>query len=146
MDAIDRHIIKLLQENARTSLKTIAEKTFLSSPAVSSRIERMEREGIILGYEAQVDPIKLGYHILAFINLNVLPEDKPKFYAYANGVPNILECSCVTGEYSMLMKVAFPSTRELDIFVGQLQTYGKTSTQIVFSTHVGPRGVDVDSQ
>ena len=97
-------------------------------------------------YEAQVDPIKLGYHILDFINLNVLPEDKPKFYAYANGVPNILECSCVTGEYSMLMKVAFPSTRELDIFVGQLQTYGKTSTQIVFSTHVGPRGVDVDSQ
>ena len=121
MDDIDRKILKLLQENARTSLKTIAEKTFLSSPAVSSRIERMEREGIILGYEAQVDPIKLGYHILAFINLNVLPEDKPKFYAYANGVPNILECSCVTGEYSMLMKVAFPSTRELDIFVGQLQ-------------------------
>ena len=146
MDDIDRKILKLLQENARTSLKTIAEKTFLSSPALSSRIERMEREGIILGYEAQVDPIKLGYHILAFINLNVLPEDKPKFYAYANGVPNILECSCVTGEYSMLMKVAFPSTRELDIFVGQLQTYGKTSTQIVFSTHVGPRGVDVDSQ
>ena len=146
MDDIDRKILKLLQENARTSLKTIAEKTFLSSPAVSSRIERMEREGIILGYEAQVDPIKLGYHILAFINLNVLPEDKPKFYAYANGVPNILQCSCVTGEYSMLMKVAFPSTRELDIFVGQLQTYGKTSTQIVFSTHVGPRGVDVDSQ
>ena len=146
MDDIDRKILKLLQENARTSLKTIAEKTFLSSPAVSSRIERMEREGIILGYEAQVDPIKLGYHILAFINLNVLPEDKPEFYAYANGVPNILECSCVTGEYSMLMKVAFPSTRELDIFVGQLQTYGKTSTQIVFSTHVGPRGVDVDSQ
>ena len=146
MDDIDRKILKLLQENARTSLKTIAEKTFLTSPAVSSRIERMEREGIILGYEAQVDPIKLGYHILAFINLNVLPEDKPKFYAYANGVPNILECSCVTGEYSMLMKVAFPSTRELDIFVGQLQTYGKTSTQIVFSTHVGPRGVDVDSQ
>ena len=146
MDDIDRKILKLLQENARTSLKTIAEKTFLSSPAVSSRIERMEREGIILGYEAQVDPIKLGYHILAFINLNVLPEDKPKFYAYANGVPNILECSCVTREYSMLMKVAFPSTRELDIFVGQLQTYGKTSTQIVFSTHVGPRGVDVDSQ
>ena len=146
MDDIDRKILKLLQENARTSLNTIAEKTFLSSPAVSSRIERMEREGIILGYEAQVDPIKLGYHILAFINLNVLPEDKPKFYAYANGVPNILECSCVTGEYSMLMKVAFPSTRELDIFVGQLQTYGKTSTQIVFSTHVGPRGVDVDSQ
>ena len=44
----------------------------------------------------------------------------------------------------MLMKVAFQSTMELDMFIGQLQKFGKTSTQIVFSTHVGPRGVDVD--
>ena len=59
-------------------------------------------------------------------------------------VPNVLECNCVTGEYSMLMKVAFQSTMDLDIFIGQLQKFGKTSTQIVFSTQVGPRGVDVD--
>lgn len=140
MDDIDRKILKLLQENARVSLKTIAEHTFLSSPAVSARIERLEKEGIISGYHAELDPAMLGYHIIAFINLNVMPEDKPKFYDYAESIPNILECSCVTGEYSMLMKVAFPSTMELDIFIGQLQKYGKTSTQIVFSTHVGPRG------
>ena len=144
MDDIDRKILKLLQKNARMSLKTIAEKTFLSSPAVSARIERLERDGIITGYHAWVDPIKLGYHILAFINLDVLPEDKPKFYAFAEEVPNILECSYVTGEFSMLMKVAFQSTMDLDIFIGRLQKFGKTSTQIVFSTHVGPRGVDVD--
>ena len=140
----DRKILKLLQANARMSLKTIAEKTFLSSPAVSARIERLEKDGIIAGYHAFVDPMKLGYHILAFINLDVVPEDKPKFYAYANDVPNVLECNCVTGEYSMLMKVAFQSTMDLDIFIGQLQKFGKTSTQIVFSTQVGPRGVDVD--
>lgn len=144
MDDIDRKILKLLQENARTSLKTIAESTFLSSPAVSARIEKLEKDGIIAGYHALVDPMKLGYHIIAFINLNVMPEDKPKFYAYAESIPNVLECNCVTGEYSMLMKVAFQSTMELDIFIGQLQKFGKTSTQIVFSTHVGPRGVDVD--
>ena len=142
MDAIDRHIIKLLQENARISLKTMAEKTFLSSPAVSARIDRLEREGIITGYHAVVDPMKLGYHILAYINLNVQPEDKAKFYAYAEEMPNVLECSCVTGEYSMIMKVAFSRTMELDQFIGQLQKFGKTSTRIVFSTHVGPRGVD----
>lgn len=142
MDAIDRHIIKLLQENARISLKTMAEKTFLSSPAVSARIDRLEREGIITGYHAVVDPMKLGYHILAYINLNVQPEDKAKFYAYAEEMPNVLECSCVTGGYSMIMMVAFSSTMELDQFIGQLQKFGKTSTRIVFSTHVGPRGVD----
>ena len=144
MDDIDRKILKLLQANARMSLKTIAENTFLSSPAVSARIERLEKEGIITGYHAMVDPMKLGYHILAFINLDVVSEDKPKFYAYAKEVPNVLECSCVTGDFSMLMKVAFQSTMELDMFIGQLQKFGKTSTQIVFSTHVGPRGVDVD--
>lgn len=146
MDDIDKKILSLLQGNARISLKTIAEKTFLSSPAVSARIEKLEKDGIISGYHAQVDPMKLGYHIIAFINLNVMPEDKPKFYAYAEGVPNILECSCVTGDYSMIMKGAFHSTMELDIFIGQLQKFGKTSTQIVFSTHVGPRGVDVETE
>ena len=45
MDEIDRKILKLLQDNARVSLKTIAENTFLSSPAVSARIERLEKEG-----------------------------------------------------------------------------------------------------
>ena len=116
MDDIDRKILRLLQDNARTSLKTIAENTFLSSPAVSARIEKLEKDGIISGYHAQVNPMKLGYHIIAFINLNVVPDDKPKFYAYAESVPNILECSCVTGDYSMILKVAFHSTMELDVF------------------------------
>lgn len=143
MDDIDRRILRIMQENARTSLKTIAEKTFLSSPAVSARIEKLEKDGVISGYHALLDSMKLGYHIIAFINLDVRPEDKPRFYGYAEEVPNILECSCVTGDYSMLMKVAFPSTMELDLFISQLQKFGKTSTQIVFSTRVGPRGVHV---
>lgn len=143
MDHIDREILQILQQNARTSLKTIAEKTFLSSPAVSARIEKLEKDNVITGYQAQVNPMKLGYHIIAFINLNVMPEDKQKFYKYAETIPNILECSSVTGEYSVMMKVAFESTMQLDQFLGQLQKFGKTSTQIVFATHVGPRGVQV---
>lgn len=146
MDHIDREILKILQQNARTSLKTIAEKTFLSSPAVSARIEKLERDQIITAYQAQVSPMKLGYHIIAFINLNVLPEDKSKFYKYAESIPSILECSSVTGEFSVIMKVAFESTMQLDTFLGQLQKFGKTSTQIVFATHVGPRGVQVQDE
>ena len=79
MDDIDRKILKLLQENARMSLKTIAEKTFLSSPAVSARIEKLEKRRGDRRVSCMVDPMKLGYHILAFINLDVIPEDKPKF-------------------------------------------------------------------
>ena len=144
-DRIDEQIIRTLQENARIPLKALAEKVFLSSPAVSARIERLEREGIITGYHARVDRLKLGYHITAFINLEVEPCQKQEFYPYIKKCPNVLECSCVTGNYSMLIKVAFPSTMELDTFIGHLQHYGKTSTQIVFSTVVEPRGIQTNA-
>lgn len=51
MDKIDKKLVTLLQENARMPLKVLAEKVFLSSPAVSARIERLEKEEIIVGYE-----------------------------------------------------------------------------------------------
>ena len=127
MDRIDKKIITLLQKNARMPLKALAEQVFLSSPAVS----------------AKVNPFKLGYHITAFINLDVMPTQKPEFYPFVKACPNVVECNCVTGDFSMLLKVMFPSTQELDTFIGQLQKFGRTSTQIVFSTPVETRGIDV---
>ena len=143
MDKIDIKILSLLQENARYPLKYLAEKVFLSSPAVSARIERLENQGIIKGYHATLNPLTLGYHITAFINLTLEPHQKVEFYPFIAKCPNVLECNCVTGNYSMLIKVCFPSTLELDLLIGQLQTYGKTETQIVFSTPVQPRGIDI---
>ncbi|BCN28766.1 Lrp/AsnC family transcriptional regulator [Anaeromicropila herbilytica] len=144
MDKIDKEIITMLQQNARMPLKLLAEKVFLSSPAVSARIERLEKEGILTGYHANVDQLKLGYHITAFINLEMEPVLKAEFYPFIKNCPNVIECNCVTGTYSMLIKVAFPSTMELDMFIGQLQKYGRTSTQIVFSTAVEHRGINVN--
>lgn len=146
MDKIDVKLIGLLQDNARYSLKQLAEKVFLSSPAVSTRIERLEREGYIRAYQAEVDEEKLGFHILAFVNLEVPPKQKESFYPFIDECPNVLECYCVTGNYSMLLKVAFPSTQELDSFIGKLQKFGSTQTQIVFSTAVRPRGIRISSE
>ncbi len=143
MDSIDRQILDMLQKNARTPLKTIAEKVFLSSPAVSTRIEHLEKQGIIKGYTAMIDKEQLGYHITAFINLEMEPIQKQDFYPWISEVPNVIECNCVTGSYSMLLKVAFPSTVDLDVFIGKLQQFGKTSTQIVFSTPVEHRGIKI---
>lgn len=146
MDRIDKKILSLLQKNARFPLKQLASQVFLSSPAVSTRIERMEKQGIITGYHACVDPVLLGYHITAFINLTLEPKEKEVFYPFVDSYPNVLECNCVTGSFSILLKVAFPSTVELDSFINQLQRYGSTQTQIVFSTPVKPRGIHVFSQ
>lgn len=144
MDEIDLKLIELLQENARYSLKHLAKEVFLSTPAVSARILKLEEAGIITGYSAQLDPLKLGYNIKAFINLEMDPKLKPEFYPFIAACPNVLECNCITGKYSMLIKVAYHTTLELDAFVNELQKFGHTETQIVFSTPVEHRGIDVN--
>ena len=143
MDNIDRKILTILQQNARTPLKVIAEQVFLSSPAVSARIERLESAGYILGYQAQLSCAAMGYQIKAFINLEIETSQKPEFYPYIEGCPNVMECDCVTGDYSMFIKVCFHTTQELDQFINHLQQFGRTRTQIVFSTPVEHRGVPV---
>ena len=143
LDHIDEQIINLLHDNARIPLKSIANQVFLSSPAVSARIERLEKAGIILGYNARLNPAELGYHIKAFINLEVKPGQKADFYPYIKSCNNVVECNCVTGDYSMLIEVMFKSTDELDHFIGDLQKFGSTKTQIVFSTSVEHRGIPI---
>ena len=106
--------------------------------------EKMEKEGYILGYQAQVNPEALGYHIKALINLEVSPEEKNVFYPFVRKCSNVIECNCVTGEYSMVLEVLFPSTTELDKFIGELQRFGRTKTLIVFSTSVEHRGINAD--
>ena len=143
MDKIDAMLITLLQENARAPLKVLASKVFLSAPAVSSRIDKLEKQGIILGYNTIIDRQKLGYHITAFINLELSADQKAEFYPYIRSCLNVIECNCVTGDYSMLLEVLFHSTTDLDTFIGELQKYGRTKTLIVFSTSVDHREVTI---
>lgn len=143
LDEVDKIILDILQKDAKTPLKEITNKVYLSTPAVSARIEKMEKEGYIIGYHAQINPAALGYHIKALINLEVPPEDKKIFYPFVKACNNVIECNCVTGEYSMVLEVLFPDTAELDQFIGELQRFGRTKTLIVFSTSVEHRGISV---
>ena len=143
MDEIDLKLLRLLQKNARTPIKALAGEVRLSSPAVSARIERLEKQGVIRAYTLDLDPLQLGHHILAYIHLDMQPTQKEEFYPFIAACSNVLECNCVTGNYSMLIKVSFASTQELDGFIGRLQKFGKTETQIVFSSPVPPRAIVV---
>lgn len=146
LDKIDEKIIELMQENARISIKDIASQVFLSSPAVTARIERLEKNGVIEGYHAKINAEALGYQIKAFINLDLNPVQKQEFYPFIESAVNVIECNCVTGEYAMLLEVAFFNTNELDNFINDLQRFGKTRTQVVFSTSVGHRGLPIQSE
>ena len=139
IDETDKQILSLLKDNARLPAKRIAEKTFLSSTAVAARIERLEEAGVITGYHARINPETLGFFVKAFILVEVDPIRKKEFYPYIQNQPNVVECNCVTGDFSMLAEVLFPSTAALDKFINELQHFGRTKTLIVFSTSVEHR-------
>src|ERR1700760_1828289 len=69
MDDIDRTIVALLRENARRSFQDIGRHVHLSAPAVKRRVDRLAREGGLLGYTAIVDPRAYGWHAEAFVDL-----------------------------------------------------------------------------
>ena len=131
IDDTDRQILSLLKDNARIPAKRIAEKTFLSPTAIATRIERLEEEGYITGYHAHLNPELLGFQV-------------KEFYPYIQSQLNVVECNCVTGDFSMLVEVLFPTTSDLDVFINELQHFGRTKTLIVFSTSVEHRDSFID--
>ncbi|MDD7719263.1 MAG: Lrp/AsnC family transcriptional regulator [Eubacteriaceae bacterium] len=136
LDETDFKLLDLLRQNARMPLKDLSAEVFLSTPAVSARIEKLENDGFIKGYHAATDYEKLGNGIKAFIMITVRPEDKPEFIEFMNSSECVLECNNITGNYSMIVKAMFPSTTPMNAFVGELQKFGKTQTQVVFETIV----------
>ncbi|MDO4344305.1 MAG: Lrp/AsnC family transcriptional regulator [Eubacteriales bacterium] len=146
LDAVDKKILNILMVEAKRPLKEIAEAVFFSVPAVSARIEKLEKEGYIRGYQAQVDPVLTGFPARAFIQVAVAQEDKEEFYAYVQGCREVAECCCVTGEYSMMLKVCLPTMEELESFAGRLGRFGKTQTHVVFSVSVPHRGVAITEE
>ena len=146
LDKIDIAILNILKDNARTPIKTIADRIFVSAPTVAARISNMEKSGIILGYQAIInDKSVLGHPVRAFINVEITPDRKNELYPFLQNCPDVIECSHVTGEYSVLIQAVFESTDLLDKFISRLQSFGRTKTQIVFSTMVHRRSFRIEN-
>lgn len=111
MDEIDLKLLRLLQKNARTPIKALAVRFAFPPLRFPARIERLEKQGVIRAYTLDLDPLQLGHHILAYIHLDMQPTQKEEFYPFIAACSNVLECNCVTGNYSMLIKVSFASTQ-----------------------------------
>ena len=134
-DETDRQIISLLMNNARMPVKEIAKELYLTSPTVSTRIKKLKENGIITGFHTSVDLSSFGYNIKAFVNLEVDPKDKQEFYDFIEKIPNVIECNCVTGDYSMIIEVAFKRTEELEHLTHGLE--GHCSIQLSY------RGINI---
>ena len=136
MDELDSKIIQLMMRNARMPVKEIAKQVNLTSPAVSSRIHRMEQEGIIGGYTVTLNRPADRVYVDALISLSVAPSKHDAFLNLIQNSKEVLQCYHVTGDYTFLIKVSCGSMPQLEHLILQFQKLGTTSTQIILSTPV----------
>jgi Lrp/AsnC family leucine-responsive transcriptional regulator len=107
LDRIDRHILKLLQANARTTQTAIAEAVGLSHTPCVERIRQLEQNGIIQGYHARLNPNYLDLGLLVFVEITLTRTSSDGFEAFSQAVtdlPQVLECHLVSGNFDYLIK------------------------------------------
>jgi Lrp/AsnC family transcriptional regulator, leucine-responsive regulatory protein len=107
LDKIDLKILNALQTDGRISNLKLAEVVALSPTAVLARTQRLQREGYILGYEARLNPAKLGRGLTVFVEVlleRTTPQVFDQFKAAAQARPEILECHMVAGGFDYLLK------------------------------------------
>ncbi len=142
LDSLGWHILRLLQENARLSFRQIGEHVGLTAPAVTERVHRLEEAGILTGYHAHLSMEKAGLPIMAFVHLTTTNASSMRFRTAITHMAEVIECHCVTGNESYILKVAVTSVAHLEHFLMDLKNYGEMRTSLILSTQVARRVIN----
>jgi len=139
IDEIDRRILNLLQENARTSNAEIARQIDMAPSAVLERIRRLEAKGVIQGYEARINPEALGLGLLAFVFVRSNDmSDETKTAAALAAFPEVQEVHHIAGEDCFVLKVRVQDAKSLGRLlrerISAIATVRSTRTTVVLET------------
>ncbi|MCH8501828.1 MAG: leucine-responsive transcriptional regulator Lrp [Aliidiomarina sp.] len=107
IDRLDRKILRILQERGRISNVQLAKEVGLSPTPCLERVRKLERNGVIKGYYARIDPDKLGSPLLVFVEITLSKTSSDvfaEFSAAARKTDEILECHLVSGDFDFLLK------------------------------------------
>jgi len=123
LDRIDLRILDLLQRDGRLSNLKLAESVGLSPTAVLARTQRLQREGYIVGFEARLDPLKLGRGMMVFVEVlldRTTPNVFDQFKAAVQVRDEIMECHMVAGGFDYLLKTRMADMVAYRAFAGQV--------------------------
>jgi len=121
LDRIDLKILHALQEDGRISNLKLAEIVALSPTAVLARVQRLTKEGMIEGYEARLNPAKLGVGLMVFVEVLLDKTNTGVFEAFKAAVqvrPEIMECHMVAGGFDYLLKTRMSDMNAYREFAG----------------------------
>ena len=139
IDNIDHKILEILQNTGRDSASHIANEIGMSVPAVSERIHKLEQTGIISGYEAIVDPKKVGLDVAAIITL--MSESSTYFdeiVKLANEAQEVVQCFTTTGNGSHVLIINTENSESLELLLREIQSWPgvlRTETQLILSSY-----------
>jgi Lrp/AsnC family transcriptional regulator, leucine-responsive regulatory protein len=142
MDSVGWRLLRLLQENARLSFRQLGEAVGLTAPAVAERVRRLEDAGVIRAYRPEIDLVKAGLPIMAFVHLTCNSQQSSRLRKVVGEMREVIECHCITGSESYILKVAVVSVPRLEHFLFSLKSYGEVRTSLVLSTQVASRVID----
>ncbi len=123
LDAIDRKILKELQEDGRITNVELARRVGISAPPCLRRVRALEEAGYIKGYRALLDEKKLGYEITVFAMVHLASQAEPDLKAFEDFVrrePFVRECWMLSGEIDFLLKCVAPNLATFQDFVARL--------------------------
>jgi len=108
LDKIDFQILRLLQENSNITNLSLSRKVGLSPAPTLERVKKLEKNGIIKSYHAEVDPLSLGLTVKTFILVNIgwhKENASENFLRKVNEIDEVAECNIITGDGDFLLKV-----------------------------------------
>ncbi|MGD8170621.1 Lrp/AsnC family transcriptional regulator [Vibrio sp. TRT 21S02] len=124
MDRIDRHILELLQRDARQSTADLAEKVGLSASPCARRVKRLEEEGIIDGYHANLCKTKVGVGMVVFVEVSLSNHQVDSIDVFEGAITEmsqVISCHVVSGAYDYLLEVVSKDLEGYESFIRQLQ-------------------------
>lgn len=129
--------------NTGVSMSALARRVSMSAPAVTERIERLERASVIRGYRLDLDPAALGLPMTAFARIKPAAGQLTRLAEQAAATPQVSECYRITGEDCFLLKVHASSVAHLAEILDRFQIYGQSITSVVVGTPVPPRSLPI---
>lgn len=144
IDATDLRILTELQSEARLSMAELGRRVGLSAPAVAERVSRLERDEVITGYRAEVDPRKLGLTLSTVIRIRPAPGQIANVADLARRTPEVVDCRRVTGDDCYVMTAHVRDVVHLEEVIDRFVVLGQTTTAIVQSSPVPRRAVALD--
>lgn len=138
-DPVNLRILAELRDDPRISMSELGRRAGLSPPAVTERVQRLERSGVIAGYRADLDPAALGFPVAAYVRIRPGLGQLQRIAELARQIPEVAECHRITGDDCFILRVHAHAVDQLETVLDKFLLYGQTNTSIVQSTVVALR-------